>query len=302
LRAGALKLAPGLDDRSRGAAAEVRAGAAAAVERLGEVIGVLREAADDPAPADTSVSRLVERSAAAGVEVGLTIDGAPPGGAVMHDHAVHRVVREALTNAAKHAPGTAVRVQVRYDAAETVVRVTNGAAPAAATRRPGGLGLVGLHERVRLAGGTFEAGPDGDGWAVGARLPHRPGAIAAPPAAPIVERRRAARRRAGRAVLALAVLPPVTLAAFSAWRAHADGQAVLARDVYASLRAGQTRAEIASRLPGRQSAEHPDTAAPSGAVCEFYAVTADRFDSRSGDAYRLCFRDGVLISLDILAG
>ena len=36
-------------------------------------------------------------------------------------------------------------------------------------------------------------------------------------------------------------------------------------------------------------------------TCEYYAMTADRFDGRSGDAYRLCFRDD-LVSLDALAG
>lgn len=43
LRAGALKLAPGLAPPHREAVQEIRAGAAAAVDRLGEVIGILRD-------------------------------------------------------------------------------------------------------------------------------------------------------------------------------------------------------------------------------------------------------------------
>ncbi|MBT2412350.1 hypothetical protein J7I94_17515 [Streptomyces sp. ISL-12] len=58
LSAGAMKPAPGLPDEHREAAAGIRARAAAAVERLGEVIGVLRE--DDTVPSGARVADLVE--------------------------------------------------------------------------------------------------------------------------------------------------------------------------------------------------------------------------------------------------
>ncbi|MEV7561298.1 hypothetical protein AB0O33_27175, partial [Streptomyces sp. NPDC089795] len=132
--------------------------------------------------------------------------GAPPRAV---DRAAYRVVQEALTNIAEHAPDAPATVLVRHtsddaddaddtDAADTggrtEVAVTNGPvrpAPAAPTRTAPGalgenrrLGLIGLHERVRPAGGTFTAGPDGDGFAVRAELPHRPGAAGPRPAAP----------------------------------------------------------------------------------------------------------------------
>ncbi|MFB6989208.1 sensor histidine kinase [Streptomyces sp. NPDC056304] len=68
LSAGALKLAPGLDEAQRTAAGEIRARAAASVERLGEVIGILREEADDeaPRPPGTGIPRLVDEAADAG--------------------------------------------------------------------------------------------------------------------------------------------------------------------------------------------------------------------------------------------
>ncbi|GAA3355753.1 hypothetical protein GCM10017744_019570 [Streptomyces antimycoticus] len=50
LSAGALKLAPGLADGHREAARDIRARAAAAVDRLGEVIGVLRQEQDGAPP------------------------------------------------------------------------------------------------------------------------------------------------------------------------------------------------------------------------------------------------------------
>ncbi|MES9555651.1 MULTISPECIES: histidine kinase [unclassified Streptomyces] len=182
LSAGALKLAPGLDEAHRAAAGEIRARAAASVERLGEVIGLLREEAaeaDDapPRPPGTGIPRLVEEAAAAGLAVGLRVEGdadaLPPSAA----RAAHRVVQESLTNAAKHAPGARVEVRVTHTAGETAVRVANGPAPAPARAEdvPGtGRGLIGLDERVRLTGGTFAYGPYEDGFAVTARIPHTP--------------------------------------------------------------------------------------------------------------------------------
>ncbi|MFC7644370.1 ATP-binding protein [Streptosporangium lutulentum] len=94
----------------------------------------------------------------------------------LRDRTAHRVVQEALTNATKHAPGAPVTVEVRKDSTEVTVTVTSGASEAAPGRsRGGGLGLIGLRERVRLAGGTFESGPRDGGFLVVARFPHKDG-------------------------------------------------------------------------------------------------------------------------------
>ncbi|MGI3204157.1 hypothetical protein ACRJ4W_50445 [Streptomyces sp. GLT-R25] len=55
-------------------------------------------------------------------------------------------------------------------------------------------------------------------------------------------------------------------------------------------------------LPDRQTNHRPSAAEPRGpgTTCEYYAMTADRFDDRSGDAYRLCFRKDTLVSLAAL--
>lgn len=80
LSAGALKLAPGLEDHHRMAAQDIRAKAAAAVERLGEVIGVLREETDDAPmrPSDSSLTHLVGEASASGLAVELRVDGEGP--------------------------------------------------------------------------------------------------------------------------------------------------------------------------------------------------------------------------------
>ncbi|MER5786554.1 histidine kinase [Streptomyces mobaraensis] len=170
LSAGALKLAPGLAEAHRTAAEDVRARAAAAVERLGEVIGILREDADraPTGPADYGIERLVANAAASGLAVTSRVEGDEDGVPGPVERAAHRVVQEALTNVVKHAPGAAAEVCVKHGPGETVVSVRNTAPPtAAAGLTSGGRGLIGLDERVRLTGGELRHGPDGAGgyWA-----------------------------------------------------------------------------------------------------------------------------------------
>ncbi|MEU5086235.1 hypothetical protein [Streptomyces sp. NPDC021356] len=83
------------------------------------------------------------------------------------------------------------------------------------------------------------------------------------------------------------------------WEMLSASRSVLDAGDYARLRGGQDRSEAARSLPDRQTNCRPLSAEPTGdgATCEYYAMTADRFDARSGDAYRLCFRKGTLVSL-----
>ncbi len=199
VRAGALQLAPGMAERHRAAAAELREGAARATEHLREIIGVLRDG-DPPAaftggqaltrPAGESIAELVERAHASGIPVRLTgpeppsgagEDGGEPEPAPMVRLAAHRVVQEALTNAAKHAPGAPVTVSLARTGEAMVVSVVNRPPPPRTTSTGpaadggGGRGLAGLDERVRLAGGTLRAGPTDDGgFRVRAELPLTP--------------------------------------------------------------------------------------------------------------------------------
>ncbi|WP_424568209.1 sensor histidine kinase [Streptomyces sp. CH-036] len=342
LSAGALKLAPGLDEQHRRAAQDIRGRAAAAVERLGEVVGVLREESESPprAPGDSDIARLVADAAASGLLVGLSVDGDASGLPPTVGRAAHRVVQESLTNAAKHAPGASVTVELSHTATETRVAVRNGAPAAGTGVRPGqpaahlsgpppgsparhpsappsgngGRGLIGLDERVRLVGGSLDHGPRDGGFTVSARLPHRAPAQLPPlPAdhreSPAPPGYRRARRRVRRTLLTALTVPlaagAVLLAVVGTWETVAASRSVLDPGDYARLRVGQDRSEIEKVLPDRQSAARPAGAAPEerreqGVTCEFYAMTADRFDDRSGDAYRLCFRDGRLVSRDAL--
>jgi signal transduction histidine kinase len=87
---------------------------------------------------------------------------------------VYRIVREALTNVARHAQHAEdVTVTVDQTSSGVTVEVTDDAPPAPS--RPahrGGYGLIGMRERVETLGGTLRAGPrPGAGWSVLATLP-----------------------------------------------------------------------------------------------------------------------------------
>ncbi|MFJ8011442.1 sensor histidine kinase [Streptomyces sp. NPDC096339] len=156
-----------------------------AMDELRGVLGVLRAGdtatgAPDPLTPATGthadVAALVGESAAAGIPVDLRWTGRDLADAApTARRAVHRVVREALTNVHKHAAGAPVEVTVHCDTGEVRVDVHNRPRPAGPPGQPprgSGIGLAGLHERVRLLGGSLRAARTGEGgFRVDARIP-----------------------------------------------------------------------------------------------------------------------------------
>jgi signal transduction histidine kinase len=180
LHAGALEYRPDAPPAEiEATAGVVRESAAAALEELRDVIGVLREGTESearpPQPTLADLPQLIEESRAAGmrIEADLRMGDEEDGGSVART--AYRIVQEGLTNARKHAPGTSVRVTVTADAGQIAVEVRNRAPlhPAPAPALPGaGAGLIGLGERVELAGGTLSHGLAADGdFVLAARLP-----------------------------------------------------------------------------------------------------------------------------------
>lgn len=88
---------------------------------------------------------------------------------------LERTAREALTNAAKHAPDTAITVKLDYRVDTVSLVVRNGPVPEAAVSDhdalPGGYGLAGMRERLALVGGQLTAGAWQGGWQVVAEVP-----------------------------------------------------------------------------------------------------------------------------------
>jgi signal transduction histidine kinase len=179
LQAGAIEMAAGDRARVEQLAENVQTAGRQALEELRQMVGVLRAGETDdetplvPQPGLTDLARLVAQTREAGMTVELRPlpESDPVDPAV--GRAAFRIVQEALTNAAKHAPGASVCVTVERPDDELVVRVVSGPAgrtPAEASG--GGFGLVGLGERVRTLGGRLTAEPRLDGgFAVEAVLP-----------------------------------------------------------------------------------------------------------------------------------
>ena len=173
VHAGALEFRPDAPpEEVARAAGVIRASAHGVPLELRGIVGVLRDedVADDVAPPQpmlAQVPALVEESRAAGARVTSAVDvpadAEPP---ALLGRTAYRVVQEGLTNARKHAPAATVEVAVhgRPGRVLTTAVSSRPAVGAAAAGMPGwGTGLVGLSERVTLAGGELEHGPDASG-------------------------------------------------------------------------------------------------------------------------------------------
>jgi signal transduction histidine kinase len=176
------------EDETRRGAEQLRALAKRALAEMRVALGMLD--GREHTAGLTGLAALVAGSRAAGVDVEFEHTGTPGDAAPAVERAVYRVVQESLTNAARHAPGTAIRVDLRWLPHELQVQVGNSApaCPVRSRREPlggGGAGLTGLAERVESVGGRLSWGPVVDaGFVVQASFPLR---TVPPPAAPARE-------------------------------------------------------------------------------------------------------------------
>ncbi|AJC59078.1 histidine kinase [Streptomyces sp. 769] len=169
-----------LDGPRAGAAfARIETSGGEALGAMRRLVRVLREGEARTAPVAglAEVRTLADAFARTGPPVVLDLEPGldrtlPPEVAA----AVHRIVREALTNVRKHAAdATAVRITVHTVPRGTELRIANDGGAAARLSeqaRGGGFGLAGLTERAEALGGTLTAGPAPEGgWEVVAVLP-----------------------------------------------------------------------------------------------------------------------------------
>jgi signal transduction histidine kinase len=176
LQAGALQItAP--DEATRRAADELRAAGVQALDELRDLVGILRTAPeDDQALPTAGLAALVAESTAIGTAAQLVEEGDPALASPLVARTAYRIVREALTNVHKHAPGARVVVRASYRGSEIRLHVHNTAAPGPPTaglvETGSGLGIANLRQRVELMHGALQAGatPDG-GFSVEATLP-----------------------------------------------------------------------------------------------------------------------------------
>ncbi|MEU5907784.1 histidine kinase [Micromonospora sp. NPDC047467] len=174
LHAGALEFRPDAPpDEVARAAGVIRGSAHAALQDLREVIGVLRadsgsDAPEPPQPTLADLPALIAESRSAGVRVNVSDSVANPGEVpAALGRAAYRIVQEGLTNARKHAAGASINVDVAGGPGTGLTVVISNRWPVGVpigSDLPGaGTGLVGITERVTLAGGRVEYGRDETG-------------------------------------------------------------------------------------------------------------------------------------------
>lgn len=176
LQAGALRMTA-VDQQTRQAAEELRHSGCQALDELRDLVGILRApAVDDEPPSTAGLAVLVAESAESGTPTELVSEGDPELASPVVGRTAYRIVREALTNVRKHAPGARTVVRMSYGPDRVRATIENG--PAAAAADPvlagsgSGAGLVGLRQRIELIDGTLRAGPAPDGgFRVEASLP-----------------------------------------------------------------------------------------------------------------------------------
>jgi len=144
-----------------------------AIDELRATVGLLRygdesDGAEEPlrpVPGLDRLEELLDSFRSAGAQVGLIETGTARPLEQQGDFAAYRIVQEALTNAAKHAPGGAVTVHLDWTDRALDLRVTNPATTAGVHRAAGtGHGLIGMRERALAAGGTLTAEALPDKW------------------------------------------------------------------------------------------------------------------------------------------
>jgi signal transduction histidine kinase len=172
-----LGLAPD-DDETRSALTAIEESGRESLREMRRLLGLLR---DDDAEADEAVlgpqagmkslEALVRTVRQAGLPVELQIDGEPQPLAPGIDLAAYRIVQEALTNTLRHAGPARAKVSVHYDTNEIRMRIEDNGRGNGTGSDTHGNGLVGMRERARLYGGSFDAGPAATGFVVSASLP-----------------------------------------------------------------------------------------------------------------------------------
>jgi signal transduction histidine kinase len=180
LHAGALELSIGVaDEKSAAAARAVRETAQGSLDELRNVVHVLRHpdaAAGGSGLAD--IAGLVDDALRDGVDVRSQLLVSDPTSCdPLVAHSCFRIVQESLSNARRHAPGAAVRLEVRGGPGSGIsISTTNWILPGVIpTSVGGGHGLSGMSERVALVGGSFQAGSTADGtFAILAWMPWSP--------------------------------------------------------------------------------------------------------------------------------
>lgn len=149
-------------DRSRRALESARAAARDVVAETQRILALLRRDTDPgsealrPTPGIGALDALAASYRSIGLDVDLSVEVVATHVEPSVGVTVYRVAQEALTNAHRYGRGAA-RVRLREVDGQIRLEVENDVGPTAGSGN-GGLGLVGMLERVRSCGGSLDVG------------------------------------------------------------------------------------------------------------------------------------------------
>ena len=84
---------------------------------------------------------------------------------------VYRIIQECLTNVAKHAGASSVSIDLARESDRLLLRIEDDGRGMPVTGSSGGLGLIGMRERVEALGGVFRTAVEGKGFLIDITIP-----------------------------------------------------------------------------------------------------------------------------------
>ncbi|WP_051798863.1 sensor histidine kinase [Catenuloplanes japonicus] len=276
----------------------LRETSSAAMTELRQILGLLgQDDTQGDAPSLDRLDDLAENARASGARVILRREGTPRPLSPLIEHAAYRVAQEGVTNALRHAHGGEIMLSLRYEPDALITGVTNTAGQRV-IRHSSGQGLLGLAERVRVAGGMLYHGPTPDGgFRLAATLPYTAEPVAAPVPdfAELVERDQR-RSRVTMAATALGIVGVLTLCCAGLWLVGAV--VTVDRATYDAVTVGTPEQQVRDRLPDPEAAETGTVGGRDvpGATCvDYRASVLEQVGQDTELLYRFCFRDGMLV-------
>ena len=162
-------------DEARASLAEAERLGQQSLAEVRQAVGLLRDQGTRttaPEPDAAQVPELVESFHRAGLDVSLKVEGDLATLTAAAGLTVYRIIQEALTNVARHAPSARGLVTIRALPDQTTLTIEDDGGGKAARGGDGtGVGVINMRERAEAAGGWLRAGATSSGWQVEAVLP-----------------------------------------------------------------------------------------------------------------------------------
>ena len=145
--------------------------ARACLAEVRRAVAALRTSPLDSSSLNDAIKELVENFNNSGVAAALEISGDALPISTSKNTALYRAVQEGLTNVARHANASAVKIEISYsDEMVDLSIIDNGVGIHEDSKA--GFGIAGLRERVEILGGSVEAGnAPGSGYRLAVHIP-----------------------------------------------------------------------------------------------------------------------------------